>query len=393
MQFLVFADIHISEKFGLSGGNTKIATSDGPRRRSLHEQAMLLDWIALQAEKMEPDAILFAGDLYDRDNPTPNEESVALAGMQALADIAPTYCLLGNHTQSLGDDESALASLRAVRHPGIHVVEAPRTIELDGVRLHCLPYPAMGRIVDQAGDGWSKEIRNGKVSKGLAKITEAFANSAVEHDGADVLFSHLTFAGSKYNEGRAVPMGDVACPTSRLPDFEAVVAGHLHGRQQIGGHANAWYVGAPDRWTFGDEGNPAGIGRVEVGPGSANWQFLDYPHARLFETIDPATLEEWHEDGLPADEAARFVRVRGEVADVERLDELERYRDAIGDCLGSLTLEVDVPEDDRAVTQVDPDGGLRAIFDTYVKDRPDAIPEERRDSVFEEVEQIVEAGG
>lgn len=394
MQYLVFSDIHLSEKLGLSGGNGKVQTADGPRRRSLVEQEACLDWIATCTAQASPDAVLFAGDLYDRSNPTPNEESVALQGIQAIADHAPTYMLLGNHTQSLGDDESALASLRAVRHPDVHVVESPQIIDLGGANLYCLPYPPLGRVVDQGGEGWSKEVRNGKVSDGLASITAHFADHCHRSERPGLLFSHVTFAGSEYGPGRAVPMTDVRVPTDRLPDFDAVVAGHLHMRQKIGGLGHAWYVGPPDRWSFNDEGNPAGIARLLVEQSGVKWQFRPYSEARTFETVTPDTMVDWHDhDRLPDETGGRFVRVRGQVDDLEAVDRLESIRDELGPMFGALTLDVEVPSDDREVSQVDPDGGLREIFDTFCNDRPDAIPEGRRESVFEAVQESVEAVG
>lgn len=389
MDFLVFADLHISEQLGLAGGNRTVETDDGPRRRSLAEARECLGWIAQQTEALDPDAVLFAGDLYDRANPTPNEESVALEGVQRLADLAPTYVLLGNHTQSLGDAESALASLRAVRHPDVHVIEAPRVVDLGGAYLYCVPYPALGRIVDPAGEGWSKELRNGKVSAALDKIVGQFASDASDADKPGILFAHVTFAGAEYTENRAVPMSDVRVPTDALPAFDAVAAGHLHRRQQIGLLPDAWYVGPPDRWTYHDENQPAGIAHLDLGRESPKFRFRAYPDARIFETVEPADLEDLA-DNPPADADRRFVRVRGEVDDLEAIDRLERIRDDLRGTFGAIRLDVEVPDDDREVTEVDPGGGLRAIFETYCDDRPDAIPEERRDDVFDVAERVVD---
>jgi exonuclease SbcD len=342
---------------------------------------------------MDPDAVLFAGDLYDRANPTPNEEAVALDGLQRLADDAPTYVLLGNHTQTLGDDQSALASLRAVRHGNITVVEAPRYVRIGDVGLYCLPYPALGRITSPDGDGMSKEMRKGETTRKLGEIVEHFANLAHDReDETSVLFSHVTFAGAKYNDRRAVPMSDVRVPTDRLPDFDATVAGHLHKRQRIGGLHNHWYIGVPDRWSFNDEDNRAGIARLLTDPDDQNvqWQFRPYPHAREFMTITPSELRDLAE-GKTLDAPAEkcFVRVRGEVDDHETVGELERLRDEIASEYGTLQLDVEVPDDDREVSEVDPDAGIRELYDAFLDDRPDAVPDDLEDDVFDQIERTL----
>jgi len=388
MNLFCIADIHISEKLGLSGGNPKIDTPDGPRRRSLVEQDRCLAWLAEQAAAEEPDAILFAGDLYDRHNPTPNEESVALAGMRRLADIAPTYVLLGNHTQSKGDDESALASLRAMQHPEIEIIETPRTISLGEATLYCLPYPPLGRVVAPEGESWGPEVKNGKVSQGLADIVAHWSNEAQESDEPSILFSHVTWAGGEYNPGRPAPMEDVRVPTDRLPVFDGVVAGHLHMRQRIGGLDHARYVGPPDRWSFNDEGNPAGYGVFSTGSG---WRFEPYEAAREFTTTTPDEFLEWaaHNGSAPDWACGQtWWRVRGEVADMEAIDAVEQARDEFAGRFGAITLDVSVPEDDRELSEVDPDAGLEGLFGQFMEDRPDAVHDELRDSVFEAVEQV-----
>jgi len=420
-KLLAFSDLHLSEKFGLAGGNRRVQTDDTThkktRRRSLLEGARFLKHLAARAREEQPDAILFGGDLFDRANPTPNEEVVAMRGVLELADIAPVYLLLGNHTQTLGDSEHALGIFRELGDPRIRVIDRPECVDIAGdIALFCLPYPPTGKIVEDGDQarGWSSELRNGLTSDALGRIVERYVET-IRHKNfqpmgfkrTPILFAHGTFAGCNYNDERVVPLSDVQIPTDLLHEFDAVVAGHLHKRQRIPGNDAGYYVGACDRWQFDHSTNPAGFAWIEAGEGVVEWRFEDYAQSRHFCTIDPYPFEIWAYDTLGEDYADTidydptahfdtgemldldrcFVRVKGSTRELEYLDSLESLAARVVDKtnLGGLTLEVDVERDDRSLDAVEPGGGVRAIFDAYNDSRPNAIPADVREDVFDEV--------
>lgn len=412
MKILHFTDLHLSERIGLSGGNVLVEHDGQRRRRSLVDGARFLDWLCDRVELERPDWILFGGDLFDRARPTPNEYVVAATAFRRLSRVAPVTIIKGNHDDSSGHDSPATDVIRAFEEAGdgrIQVVDRPEVVEQNGVTVYCLPYPPLGQLVERGDEleAWSKEFKSGMTSNALGAILDGFATRSLdelEADRATILLSHVTFAGAEYSQGQVVPMTDVGAPTSRLGDFSAVAAGHLHLRQRIAGLDSAWYTGATDRIDHGDAGNPTGVAWLTANGNRVDWQFEEYPRAREFITIEPGDLLKWgaspaiqpdapqYEDGLRCPERA-IVRVKGAVDDLEFADKVERMRDDIASRYGALTCELEVEANDDEVTAVEPGGGMRAIFDAYLEARPDAIPEQYRDEVFAAVESLTTTEG
>lgn len=417
MKILAFADLHISEKTSLGGANRRGENDPRRRKRSLVEAERDLEWIADLAVAEDVDAAVFAGDLYDRPTPTPSEESVAYRGLSAISDALRDPCpetgeirqgevvlLLGNHTQSHTSDAHALEPIKAADLPGVQVVDTPRRVRLGGrVDLFCLPYPPIGSVTGAGREEWSKELRSGELSASLDKILRHFANEAAETSRPTLLTSHVTYAGGEYTPGRTAPSTDVRVPTDRLPDFDATIAGHLHLRQDVGGIPSAKYIGPPNRWSFQDEGNPAGVAVLEldangftfdVGPDGREstytsggdlevefeWNWYANPDAREFETIEVGSPE-------TKSVADKIVRVTGEVVDVREMSAVERYVDGLRPFVDSIRNDVAIESDQTRLDDVDRDTGLRALFDRWRETRGE-VDDDRADEVFDEIETL-----
>lgn len=384
MKLFCFGDTHVSDRINLAGQNG-LVDADGCRyvsgitaRRSLVEADRMFDWIFNQARKSSPDVILFLGDLYDRARPSPDEEFLSVNWFREIASIAPTVCLLGNHTQSSSTRESALASLKAASIEGLTVVERPRFIEFESGALFCVPYPPIGRF---KRDGWTSEKVNGKATIALGKIVSGFADRAHTLTVPTVLAGHVTFAGAEFDSGHIAPRSEVQCPTSRLADFDAVVAGHIHKRQQITGARNGYYVGPPDRSSFSDERKPVGGVTLDVTRDGADFRWTNYRNARRFQTVDCERLDT---DVL---QPGQYLRVRGEVATQSEYaalcERLEALRDDQTAVVNEATIRV-APRTDRLAT-VDSNADLGAIFDLWLSQTE--IPEDIDDSALFEIAQ------
>ncbi|MFB6371582.1 MAG: exonuclease SbcCD subunit D [Bradymonadaceae bacterium] len=392
MKVLYFTDLHASESHSLGGANEPMTRPHSPhvKNRSLWQAARALDTDILHtARDVEPDVIVCGGDLYDHPNPTPNEEAVVIGGIRQLADVAPVHIVLGNHTQSHSGDATALASLEAAGNRWITVHSEPGSFQVGDVKFYTLPYPPIGSEPD--GDDWTPEVRNGHISDGLASIVEHFANGAMRHDGPAVLLPHVTFSGAEYSAGRTVPSTDVSVPTERLPHFDATIAGHIHKRQRIGGlDERHMYVGPPTRWSFNDEGNPAGCCVVEFDDDDlVEWRWVE-TSALEFRTLSPAEAIDLDPVAQAEPHAMSVLRVKGEVSDLETLDDVEEAIDEIrthAPCRNDVT----VTQSDNRLDADDLEShSIRDIYDRFCEARPDEIPEDKRDDVFEVVEQLAQ---
>lgn len=391
-ELLYFTDPHVSESHGLGGANFVDDSNpdfDRPITRSLLQAHYAFRALEDLARRRDPDVIVCGGDLYDRPNPSPNEESVAVRGIMRLAEYAPVHIVLGNHTQSHSGDSTALASIEAAGNPRVTVHSKPGTFTtgLDDL-FFVLPYPPISGTPNK--DDWSPEMSNGRISDGLNQILEAFAAEAREFDDvATCLLPHVTFRGADYESGRTVPTTDVAVSTQHLGHFDTTVAGHIHLRQKIGGLGpRHQYVGPPYRWSFNDEGNPVGAVSVELSSSGVSWDWHHFDEQSLkFETVGPGGLDEYDPDQDPR---PTILRIKGEVEDLDRLHEVESQ---IGELQKwahlSIRNDVTLERSEAALDDsIDASHTLRDIYDAFCESRPGEIPEDRRDDTFELVDEI-----
>lgn len=402
MRILGIADVHLSEKIGLVGANGREATGE---RRSLADARRFFEWLRGEISSGlmhgEPvDLLVVSGDLFDRAKPTPAEYTVAIEELTRCAKLCDVVVIPGNHDLTSGADSDALAPLAALSLPGLHVFTQPGRYAfersanpaLDVLDLYVLPYP---EPVETTGEG--KEEDNGRASRALSTALSCLAADArlrrqLQPQRCSLLLAHVTFKGSAYVYDQTVPAHDVQAPIEELGDFDLVIAGHLHKRQEIGRYT-AWYTGTPDRWTFAQGDERCGAMLFELDPElPADMRLtrasgLDWTGARVFLTLDPEQLF----DVEPR--AGLFVRCRGEVSDPQSYDKIvARLRDwtragSIGRC------DVLLNRSATALAAVEATASLSEIFELYTLQRPDAIPAELRARCYERARQLVDALG
>ena len=93
-----------------------------------------ISWLAEQVEAQEPDVIFITGDFVNR---TAEEAYPAFDGLRALASVAPTYGILGNHDFWNKPEELAAflndSGIRLLRNEHLEVTFAGNRILLAGV--------------------------------------------------------------------------------------------------------------------------------------------------------------------------------------------------------------------------------------------------------------------
>ncbi len=238
LRVLALADLHICLQ--------------GPRRE---ECTRILDWIACNARETSPDAIVIAGDLFDRRS-TPAERLYFAAWLQAMADVAPVYAIRGNH-----DDPDDLRLFqkeygfltRAEIFLESAIVQGPGAL-----RLAVLPWPELGRLSAKAGAEESIASKRALARSALIDVTRGFGTSAyVKSGGPTLLVVHMPITGASFDSGQPVASGEeIALSAEELLESgcAGVLAGHIHLRQQMktADVRPVMYAGAPFRGSFGE---------------------------------------------------------------------------------------------------------------------------------------------
>lgn len=244
----------------------------------LKDQKAILDEIVALTRQYQPDAVVFAGDIYDRS--VPPVEAVALfddfmTQLRAALPNGEIMLISGNH-----DSAQRLDVFRSeLSDRGIHMIGNPPmqkgeiiervtlTDDFGAVNFYLLPFvrPGMVRnVVD------TKE--NGDNLSYPEAFSRLLALSPLNPDERNVLVSHQFFlpdGGDAENieraENEVKQVGNVdAIPASLIADFDYAALGHIHKPMKVGSETLR-YCGTPMPYSLSEENQQKGILMVEMG--------------------------------------------------------------------------------------------------------------------------------
>lgn len=244
----------------------------------LKDQKAMLDEIVALTRQYQPDAVIFAGDIYDRS--VPPVEAVALfddfmTQLRAALPNGEIMLISGNH-----DSAQRLDVFRSeLSDRGIHMIGNPpmqkgETIErvtltddFGAVNFYLLPFvrPGMVRnVVD------TKE--NGDNLSYPEAFSRLLALSPLNPDERNVLVSHQFFlpdggdaANIERAENEVKQVGNVdAIPASLIAGFDYAALGHIHKPMKVGSETLR-YCGTPMPYSLSEEKQQKGILMVEMG--------------------------------------------------------------------------------------------------------------------------------
>jgi DNA repair protein SbcD/Mre11 len=302
-------------------------TSDWHLGRSLHRadlrqaQSRFLDHLVETARSERVDAVLIAGDVYDRAIPPVDAVAMfedALARLRAAG--ARVILISGNHDSArrLGVNSALIDAA------GVHLRTRPQALadpvllsDSHGqVAVYGLPYlePALG-LPDLADAPFTHEAVLGEAVRRVradaaaraARRTVVLAHAWVAGGGSDAE-RRQDAEGARSASERDISVGGIGYVPAELFDgFSYAALGHLHGRRTLAGHLR--YSGSPLPYSFSEASQVKGSWLVEVGgDGTARADWVPAPvHRRL------ATLSGHLDDLLTApgheEHAADFLAV------------------------------------------------------------------------------------
>jgi exonuclease SbcD len=250
-------------------------TSDWHLGRSFHgaslleEQAAAIARIAELAREHAVDAVLIAGDLYDR--AIPPAEAVELfnkALAQLSRDGTAVVAIAGNHDSHVRVsvyDPLLSAFGVTVRGDVARAHEPVLVTPRSGgtpVAIYPLPYlePA---VVGPALAGAPVRLRHEEVTRlALARIRADLEGRPRQRS---VLVAHTFVAGGETSESeRELTIGNVdRVSVDTFSGFDYVALGHLHASQQLDGPRVA-YSGTPLPYSFSEEHHVKSVRIVEL---------------------------------------------------------------------------------------------------------------------------------
>ncbi|MEV8308310.1 exonuclease SbcCD subunit D [Streptomyces flavidovirens] len=286
-------------------------TSDWHLGRSFHRvnlleaQAAFLDHLVATVRERDVEAVLVAGDVYDRAvPPLAAVELFDRALHQLAAAGVPTVMISGNHDSARRLGVGAGLIDRA----GIHLRTDPagcttpvvlRDAHGD-VAFYGLPYLEPALVCEEF-----KVTKVGHEAVIAAAMERVRADLAGRPEGArSVVLAHAFVAGGEPSDSeRDITIGGVASvPAGVFDGVDYVALGHLHGSQTI--TTRVRYSGSPLAYSFSEADHRKTMWLIDLGPGGEiEAERLDCPvprrvariRGRLEELVADRSLER-HED-------------------------------------------------------------------------------------------------
>ena len=247
MKLIHLSDLHLGKR-----------VNDFPM---LEDQAYILDRILEIIDAEQPEAVLIAGDVYDKT--IPSSEAVALLDdfLVKLADRSlPVLLISGNH-----DSPERLAfANRLMEGRGVYIAPV----------YHGEVTPVTLEDVHGLVDFWllpflkPVHLRRFFPEEGVESYTDAMA-CAIRHMPLDptrrnVLVTHQFVTGAERCESEEVSVGGADnVDASVFAPFDYVALGHLHGPQSIG-EERVRYCGTPLKYSFSEVRHQKSVTVIEL---------------------------------------------------------------------------------------------------------------------------------
>jgi DNA repair protein SbcD/Mre11 len=274
-------------------------TSDWHLGRTLHgvdllaHQSAFLDHLVEVARAEQVDAVLVAGDVYDR--AIPPVEAVALLSdaLRRLAETTTVVVTPGNH-----DSAARLGFGAALMQERVRILARPETIDqpvvlpgADGdVLVYGLPYldPDVARHTLADGDEPLPRSHAAVLAAAMDRVRADVARRQAVAAGPvrSVVVAHAFVVGGAASDSeRDIRVGGVDhAPASAFHGVDYVALGHLHGPQRVGAEGDTpvlRYAGSPLAYSFSEAGHTKSVALVDLGPtGPAAVRLLPTPVPR-----------------------------------------------------------------------------------------------------------------
>ncbi|MGW1119278.1 exonuclease SbcCD subunit D [Streptomyces tanashiensis] len=247
-------------------------TSDWHLGRSFHRvglldaQAAFLDHLVATVHAHDVDAVLVAGDVYDRAVPPLPAVELFDTALHRLAEAGvPTVMISGNH------DSARRLGVGAglIERAGIHLRTDPDGIgtpvvlsDTHGeVALYGLPYLEPALVRERLGA--EKAGHEAVLTAAMDRVRTDLAGRPA--GTRSVVLAHAFVAGGAPSDSeRDITVGGVAAvPTGIFDGVDYVALGHLHGSQVLTPRVR--YSGSPLAYSFSEAGHRKTMWLIDLG--------------------------------------------------------------------------------------------------------------------------------
>jgi len=227
----------------------------------LEDQEYILAEILRVTAAESPDAVLIAGDVYDKS--VPSAEAVELFDdfLVRLSRLdTQVFVISGNHDSP----ERMAFGGRLMDRSGIHlspvysgqVRPIPLTDRFGTVNIYMLPFLKPAHV--------RRFFPDSEISSYTDALRTAVGQMPVDVSERNVLVTHQFVTGAQRSESEEISVGGTDNVDAAVFDaFDYVALGHIHGPQHVGREA-VRYCGTPLKYSFSEAGHQKSVTVVEL---------------------------------------------------------------------------------------------------------------------------------
>ena len=275
MRFLHVADLHLGKNL------LELPLYD--------EQAKMLETLTDMAVANKADAVLIAGDIYQRSAPQAEAMEMLSAFLSGLAGRGiRLFMISGNHdhAQRISD----LAGL--VRQSGVYISESfdgktqkiSLSDEYGEIDIHLLPFVRVSAV--------KLKYPGEKISTCTEAVQCVLTHSDIDYSKRNVLISHQFITGGELSGSEEKTIGTLESVDAEiLSGFDYVALGHLHKPQKVF-RDTIRYAGSPLKYSFSEENDIKSAVLVGIGKkGDTKVQLLPIPQPKEVRRIEGSISE------------------------------------------------------------------------------------------------------
>lgn len=227
----------------------------------LSDQRYILEEILKITDREQPDALIIAGDIYDKS--VPSAEAVALFD-DFLCRLAKRnlqiFIISGNHDSA----ERIAFGGRLMEQSGVHLSPVYRkgirpivlADEHGPVNFYLLPFIKPVHVRMQFPE---EEIRTYADA-----VRTAVNDLPIDNAERNVLVTHQFIAGSERSDSEEMSVGGTdSIPSSVFDNFDYVALGHIH-KPQRAGRETVRYSGSPLKYSISEASHSKSVTIVEL---------------------------------------------------------------------------------------------------------------------------------
>ena len=297
MKFLHLSDLHIGRMLN---------------RYSLQEEQsrMLQTLLAIAADE-KPDAVLIAGDVYDRSIPPVYATQLLDGFLGALSKIAPVCIISGNHDQAerLAFLSGPLTACGIHLSPAYRGVVEPVTLrdEAGEVDVWLLPFVKAATVRPYFPDE--------EIATTHDAVACAIRQMNIDPARRNVLVAHQFVAGGKISGSEeTISTADISVGGSDMVGaevfqaFDYVALGHIHRAQNVGERIR--YCGTPMAYDFSEARQDKSVTVVELsGDRTLNVRTVAIPAPRKLVEVRGAFAQVAGEEAIRKADKDAYTRV------------------------------------------------------------------------------------